>query len=83
MVDNLDKLRETLDAAATKCDLIITSGGVSMGDRDFVRKIMEDEGEIDFWRIKVRPGSPPLFGAWNDTPIFGLPGNPVSSHVVF
>ena len=83
VVDNLDKLRETLDAAATKCDLIITSGGVSMGDRDFVRKIMEDEGEIDFWRIKVRPGSPPLFGAWNDTPIFGLPGNPVSSHVVF
>ena len=83
VVDNLDKLRETLDAAATKCDLIITSGGVSMGDRDFVRKIMEDEGEIDFWRIKVRPGSPPLFGAWKETPIFGLPGNPVSSHVVF
>jgi len=83
VVDNLDKLRETLDTAAKICDVIITSGGVSMGDRDFVRKIMEDEGEIDFWRIKVRPGSPPLFGAWNDTPIFGLPGNPVSSHVVF
>jgi molybdopterin molybdotransferase len=82
-VDNLDKLRETLDTAAKTCDVIITSGGVSMGDRDFVRKIMEDEGEIDFWRIKVRPGSPPLFGAWNETPIFGLPGNPVSSHVVF
>ena len=83
VVDNLDKLRETLDTAAKTCDVIITSGGVSMGDRDFVRKIMEDEGEIDFWRIKVRPGSPPLFGTWNDTPIFGLPGNPVSSHVVF
>jgi len=83
VVDNLDKLRETLDTAAKTCDVIITSGGVSMGDRDFVRKIMEDEGEIDFWRIKVRPGSPPLFGAWNKTPIFGLPGNPVSSHVVF
>jgi molybdopterin molybdotransferase len=83
VVDNLDKLRETLDTAAKTCDVIITSGGVSMGDRDFVRKIMEDEGEIDFWRIKVRPGSPPLFGAWNETPIFGLPGNPVSSHVVF
>ena len=48
VVDNLDKLRETLDGAARTCDLIITSGGVSMGDRDFVRKIMEDEGEIDF-----------------------------------
>ena len=83
VVDNLDKLRETLDTAAKTCDVIITSGGVSMGDRDFVRKIMEDEGEIDFWRIKVRPGSPPLFGGWKETPIFGLPGNPVSSHVVF
>jgi molybdopterin molybdotransferase len=83
VVDNLDKLRESLDLAAKTCDVIITSGGVSMGERDFVRKIMEDEGEIDFWRIKVRPGSPPLFGAWKETPIFGLPGNPVSSHVVF
>ena len=54
-----------------------------MGERDFVRKIMEQEGIIDFWRIKVRPGSPPLFGSWSNTPIFGLPGNPVSSHVVF
>lgn len=83
VVDNLDELRKTLDLASKDCDVIITSGGVSMGDRDFVRKIMEDEGEIDFWRIKVRPGSPPLFGAWKNTPIFGLPGNPVSSHVVF
>jgi len=54
-----------------------------MGEKDYVRKIMEQEGVIDFWRIKVRPGSPPLFGSWSDTPIFGLPGNPVSSHVVF
>ena len=83
VVDNLDELRKTLDLASKDCDVIITSGGVSMGDRDFVRKIMEEEGEIDFWRIKVRPGSPPLFGAWKNTPIFGLPGNPVSSHVVF
>ena len=83
VVDNLQKLRETLDSASKSCDVIITSGGVSMGERDFVRKIMEEEGNIDFWRIKVRPGSPPLFGTWNKTPIFGLPGNPVSSHVVF
>ena len=44
---------------------------------------MEEEGDIHFWRVKLRPGSPPLFGIWGDTPIFGLPGNPVSSHVVF
>lgn len=54
-----------------------------MGEWDFVRKIMEEEGEIHFWRVKLRPGSPPLFGKWNGKPIFGLPGNPVSSHVVF
>ena len=83
VVDNIDELRKALDDAAKNCDVIITSGGVSMGDRDFVRKIMEQEGTIDFWRIKVRPGSPPLFGSWGNTPIFGLPGNPVSSHVVF
>ena len=83
VVDNIEELRTTLNQAAEKCDVIITCGGVSMGEKDYVRKIMEQEGVIDFWRIKVRPGSPPLFGSWSNTPIFGLPGNPVSSHVVF
>ena len=81
--DTLDDLRKTLNEASTSCDLILTSGGVSMGEWDLVRKIMENEGTLDFWRVKLRPGSPPLFGLWGDTPIFGLPGNPVSSHVVF
>jgi len=81
--DTLDTLRESLNTAAKDCDLILTSGGVSMGEWDLVRKIMEDEGDIHFWRVKLRPGSPPLFWLWGDTPIFGLPGNPVSSHVVF
>ena len=81
--DSLDALRNTLNEAATNNDIILTSGGVSMGEWDLVRKIMEDEGDIHFWRVKLRPGSPPLFGLWQNTPIFGLPGNPVSSHVVF
>ena len=81
--DSIDELRLALDKAASTCDLILTSGGVSMGEWDLVRKIMEDEGDIHFWRVKIRPGSPPLFGIWGNTPIFGLPGNPVSSHVVF
>ena len=83
VIDDIDLLRTTLDNAANDYDCIITSGGVSMGDRDFVRILMQEEGEIKFWRVKMRPGSPPLFGMWNTTPIFGLPGNPVSSHVVF
>ena len=81
--DTIDDLRNVLNEASSKYDLIITSGGVSMGDWDLVRKIMEEEGDLHFWRVKLRPGSPPLFGLWNNTPIFGLPGNPVSSHVVF
>ena len=81
--DTLDDIRSTLNKASDTHDVILTSGGVSMGEWDLVRKIMEEEGEIHFWRIKLRPGSPPLFGTWNNTPIFGLPGNPVSSHVVF
>tara|TARA_Y100001934_G_scaffold181320_1_gene214548 strand:+ start:205 stop:1344 length:1140 start_codon:yes stop_codon:yes gene_type:complete len=79
--DSLSGLRETLDSC--DCDLIITSGGVSMGERDFVRKLMEEEGQIHFWKVAMRPGGPPLFGIWNNTPLFGLPGNPVSSHLVF
>ena len=54
-----------------------------MGEWDLVRKIMEEEGDLSFWRIRLRPGGPPLFGTWNGTPLFGLPGNPVSSLVVF
>ena len=81
--DTMDELREALDKAAQTCDVILTSGGVSMGDWDLVRKIMQEEGDLKFWRVKLRPGSPPLFGMWKGTPIFGLPGNPVSSHVVF
>ena len=72
--DSIDDLRKALDEAAETCDAIITSGGVSMGEWDIVRQIMEQEGDIRFWRIMMRPGGPPLFG---------LPGNPVSSHVVF
>ena len=83
VIDDVGVLRNALNKAAAEFDCIITSGGVSMGDRDFVRILMEQEGDIKFWRVKMRPGSPPIFGFWNDTPIFGLPGNPVSSHVVF
>ena len=83
VVDSIDDLRRQFDQASSECDIFLTSGGVSMGEWDFVRKLMEEEGNIAFWRVRIRPGSPPLFGHWNETPIFGLPGNPVSSHVVF
>ena len=81
--DTMDGLRRALDAAAADSDMIVTSGGVSMGEWDLVRRLMEEEGDLRYWRVKIRPGSPPLFGLWKGTPLFGLPGNPVSSHVVF
>ena len=80
--DNLDQLRARLDDLSDSYDVIITSGGVSMGDADYVRRLMLEEGQTLFWRIKMKPGSPPLAGRWKGTPIFGLPGNPVSSLVV-
>ena len=83
VADSMDALRTALSQAAETCDLILTSGGVSMGEFDYVRRLMEEEGDLHFWRMKIRPGSPPLFGLWEGTPLFGLPGNPVSSHVVF
>ena len=81
--DTMETLRVALEDASESCDIILTSGGVSMGEFDYVRRLMEEEGDVHFWRMKIRPGSPPLFGLWNATPLFGLPGNPVSSHVVF
>ena len=79
--DSIEGLRNALNSV--DCDAILTSGGVSMGEFDFVRKLMEEEGNLHFWKVAMRPGGPPLFGTWNGTPLFGLPGNPVSSHLVF
>lgn len=83
VTDSIDQLRETMNDAVDNCDALITTGGVSMGDWDIVRKIMETEGDINFWKVNMRPGGPPIFGKWKNKPLFGLPGNPVSSHLVF
>ncbi len=82
VTDSMDELRARLDELSSH-DAILTSGGVSMGEWDIVRRIMEEEGDLSFWRMMIRPGGPPLFGTWRGTPLFGLPGNPVSSLVVF
>ena len=80
--DDLENTRNAI-LAATEAHLVLTIGGVSMGERDFVRKLLETEGSIDFWRIKVKPGGPPILGALAGVNVFGLPGNPVSSLVIF
>jgi molybdopterin molybdotransferase len=70
--------------AALRADLIISSGGVSVGDYDLVKEIMKEVGNrMQFWQVAMRPGKPLAFGAMNSVPLFGLPGNPVSSMVSF
>jgi len=75
--------RDALSQAATQHDALITSGGVSVGDADFVRAAIEAQGQIDFWRLNLRPGKPFAFGKLNTTSvpclIFGLPGNVAGS----
>ncbi len=72
-----------LTVAARRADLVVTSGGVSVGRRDHVRAILERDGGLDFWRIAVQPGKPLAVGELGGTTVIGLPGNPVSALVTF
>lgn len=79
--DSIEGL-QTMAAGARGADLLVTTGGASVGDRDLVRHALGVKGlEIDFWQIAMRPGKPLMFGRLGDTPVLGLPGNPVSSFV--
>ncbi len=80
--DTIESLREKF-TEAIQHDLIITSGGVSVGDFDLVKDIMTEQGHVDFWRINMRPGKPVAFGSIGKVPLLGLPGNPVSAAVTF
>ena len=71
-------------AGATGCDLIVSTGGVSVGDYDHVKDVLTSLGaRIDFWRVAMKPGKPLAFGLYGERPVFGLPGNPVSCMVNF
>src|SRR6266404_6591059 len=81
--DTLDATREVLRRAAKECDLVVTSGGVSVGDADYVKPAVEAEGQLLMWRIAMKPGRPLAFGSVGKSFFIGLPGNPVSSFVTF
>lgn len=81
--DNLDATREALREAAKGHDLILTSGGVSVGEEDHVKNALQAEGELQTWKIAIKPGKPLAFGNVAGTPFIGLPGNPVSGFVTF
>jgi molybdopterin molybdotransferase len=82
--DNKDSLRSFLSEALETCDIVISSGGVSMGKYDYVRDVFMELGvEEHFWKVAQKPGKPLFFGTGKNTLIFGLPGNPVSSYIGF
>ena len=81
--DDLQSTRAALVSAAAAADLIISSGGVSVGEEDHVKAAVEAEGSLDLWQIAMKPGKPLAFGRVRDVPFIGLPGNPVSSFVTF
>jgi len=80
--DEVDELRQAFVRASENAHAILTSGGVSVGAYDLVRDILNEVGEIDFWRVKMRPGGPQAYGRIGPAYFFGLPGNPVSAMVV-
>jgi molybdopterin molybdotransferase len=81
--DSLEATREVLRRAAQECDLIVTSGGVSVGEADYVKPAVEAEGELLMWKIAMKPGRPLAYGRVGQAAFIGLPGNPVSSFVTF
>ena len=82
--DDKESLRAFLSEALETCDVVISSGGVSMGRYDYVREVFMELGVTErFWKVAQKPGKPLFFGTGNDTLIFGLPGNPVSSYIGF
>jgi molybdopterin molybdotransferase len=83
-VDAEEDIRSRLERAVKeKADVIVSSAGVSVGAFDYVKSVIERDGNLDFWKVNIRPGKPLAFGRYKDVPIFGLPGNPVSAFVSF
>ena len=81
--DKLDATCEALEALESQCDLIMTTGGVSVGEEDHVKPAVEKLGKLNLWKIRMKPGKPLAYGKVKQTPFIGLPGNPVSSFVTF
>jgi molybdopterin molybdotransferase len=82
--DTLADTRAALEAAFAACDIVVTSGGVSVGEMDFVKAAFEQlGGDLQFWKVAIRPGKPFVFGRHGRKFLFGLPGNPVSAFVTF
>ncbi len=83
IADTEDAVRSALTHAGETADLMLTTGGVSVGDADFVSRLLQSEGETDFWKVAMKPGRPLAFGRFGQALFLGLPGNPVSVMATF
>lgn len=81
--DKPNAVREALTDAAARADVIISSGGVSVGEADYIKEILAEIGQVKFWKVAMKPGRPLAFGSIGESVFFGLPGNPVSVMVTF
>lgn len=81
--DSFEKLREQVALAASEYDFVVTSGGAANGDFDFIKKVVEDLGELLMTTVNMRPGKAQTFGLVDGTPVFGLPGNPAAAYLGF
>lgn len=81
--DDPEAIRNAFNTASDIADVLITSGGVSVGDADYVKQTLDQLGQVNFWKIKMKPGKPLAFGRLNQAVFFGLPGNPVSVMATF
>ena len=81
--DTREAVRNAFDDASTIADVVISTGGVSVGDADYVKEILEELGQVNFWKVAMKPGRPLTFGKVGNATFFGLPGNPVSVMVTF
>ena len=81
--DNKKIIKNNLQKLAKKVDVIITTGGVSVGEADYMKEVLKEIGEVLFWKLSIKPGRPMAYGKIKKTDFFGLPGNPVSAMVTF
>ncbi|SES96454.1 molybdopterin molybdotransferase MoeA [Thalassotalea agarivorans] len=83
VADDLAAITSAFNSANEQADIVISSGGVSVGEADYTKQVLAELGSVDFWKVAIKPGKPFAFGQLSDSIFFGLPGNPVSATVTF